>query len=83
MEASPIAHVSKTSAPFLFLHGDSDTTIPMQQSLEMQKALQSVGVHAEFYPVKNGKHGFINFLEYLEPVNRQMEGFLDSVFGRK
>ena len=31
--ASPIAHVSLSSAPVLLLHGDADETVPDQQSV--------------------------------------------------
>lgn len=83
MEASPVAHVSATSAPFLFLHGDSDTTMPIEQSTEMQHTLEAVGVRAELYIAKGGNHGFFNYEPYYQPSLERMEQFLDSVFGKQ
>jgi pectinesterase len=83
MEASPVAHVSATSAPFLFLHGTADNTLPYQQSLEMQSALQAVGVRAELYSAKDADHGFFNTPAFYQPSLERMEQFLDSVFGKK
>lgn len=80
MEASPVAHVCRNSPPFLICHGTTDPIVPYQQALEMQKALQSVGVRAELYSVKGAGHGFILFVPYYEPTLRRMERFLRSVF---
>ena len=82
VEASPVAHVSKTSPPFLILHGTGDTTVPYQQALEMQKALQAVGVRAELYTAEGAEHGFFNRPPYYEPTLLRMEQFLRSVFGK-
>jgi pectinesterase len=81
VEASPVAHVSATSAPFLILHGTGDTTVPYTQALEMQKALQSVGVTAELFSAKDANHGFFQQPRYFEPTVQRMEEFLRSVFG--
>lgn len=82
MEASPVAHVSAASAPFLFLHGTADKTMPYEQSLEMMKALQSVGVRAELYSAKDADHGFFNFAPFYQPSIERVEQFLNSVFGK-
>ena len=79
VEAAPIAHVSATSAPFLFLHGTADTTLPFSQSVEMQKALQAVGVRAELYSAQDANHGFFNSAPFYEPTLKRMQEFLDSV----
>jgi arylsulfatase A len=83
MEASPVAHVSATAAPFLFLHATGDTTMPYAQSLEMQSALQAVGVRAEIYSVKDANHGFFNFEPYYQSSIERVEQFLDSVFSKE
>jgi dipeptidyl aminopeptidase/acylaminoacyl peptidase len=81
VEASPVAHVSATSAPFLILHGTGDTSVPYTQALEMQKALQSVGVTAELFSANGANHGFFQQPKYYEPTVQRMEQFLRSVFG--
>jgi dipeptidyl aminopeptidase/acylaminoacyl peptidase len=80
--ASPVAHVSATSAPFLFLHGTADKTMPYEQSLEMESALQAVGIRAELYSAKDADHGFFNFAPYYQPSIERVEQFLDSVFDK-
>jgi len=79
MEASPVAHVSTTSPPFLFLHGTADTTLPFSQSTEMQEALLAVGVRAELYRAEGANHGFFNTPPFYEPALKRMQQFLDGI----
>jgi dipeptidyl aminopeptidase/acylaminoacyl peptidase len=37
-DASPVAHVSRASAPLLLIHGDADTTVPFEQAEVMVAA---------------------------------------------
>ena len=54
---SPINYVNKFSPPTLIIHGDTDPTVPYQQSVELYKKFQSVGVKSEFITVPGGLHG--------------------------
>jgi acetyl esterase/lipase len=54
--ASPIAYVSKDCPPFLIMHGDADTVVPLGQSEELYQALKSAGVDVEFIIVKHADH---------------------------
>lgn len=56
-EASPLHHVSSSSAPFLLIHGDQDATVPFDQSERMLMALNKAGVTAELMPIPDGGHG--------------------------
>lgn len=73
--ATPITHVSARSAAFLFLHGNADTTVPMQQSLDMQARLKAAGVVAEFFPAEGAAHGFFNRPPWFEPTLQRMAEF--------
>jgi acetyl esterase/lipase len=42
--ASPVAHVSKSSAPFLIVHGTRDENVPIAQSEELADRLRAAGV---------------------------------------
>lgn len=55
--ASPITHVSSSSPPVLLLHGDSDATVPFEQSVAMEGALRRVNVPVKLVRVAGGKHG--------------------------
>jgi acetyl esterase/lipase len=54
---SPITHVNATSAPTLFLHGDADDLVPLQQSEVMAASLQKAGVPAKLIVWEGVKHG--------------------------
>jgi len=55
--ASPINHVTASTAPFLLLHGDADQTVPFKQSEMMEEALRKVNVPVKLIRVPNGGHG--------------------------
>ena len=55
--ASPVYFVDKDSAPFLILHGDKDGTVPLQQSGELNAALQKAGVESTLKVVAGAGHG--------------------------
>jgi acetyl esterase/lipase len=73
--ATPVTHVSKKSAPTLFLHGTADTLVPYQQSVDMMEKLKAAGVHAEIFTGEGGKHGFFNKPPFYEPATKRMEEF--------
>ena len=56
--ASPMTYVRKNLPPILTLHGDSDQTVPYQHGVNLTKALNKAGAHAELITVLNGRHGF-------------------------
>jgi acetyl esterase/lipase len=55
--ASPLTHVSSTAPPVLLLHGDSDDTVPFDQSVAMEGALRRVNVPVTLVRVAGGEHG--------------------------
>jgi acetyl esterase/lipase len=54
----PIRNVTKEYPPTLLLHGDKDTDVPHQQSVDMAAELKKHGVVHDFISIKNGGHGF-------------------------
>lgn len=76
-DATPITHVSKHSPPFLFLHGDADTTVPIAQSQKMLDTLKAAGVRAEILVAPGAAHGFFNRPPWFEPTLRRMAEFFD------
>jgi acetyl esterase/lipase len=55
--ASPIAHVTPSSPPFLLLHSTADMTVPVEHSIWMQAALWDAGVPATKILIDGGAHG--------------------------
>jgi acetyl esterase/lipase len=54
----PAANVSPAYPPALLLHGDQDTDVPYEQSLEMARALERGGIQHELVTVQGAGHGF-------------------------
>jgi len=59
VEASPITHVTADDPPFLLIHGDQDTVVPVEQSQLMYDRLMQTNVPAQLVIVKNADHSFI------------------------
>ncbi len=55
--ANPITYITKDDPPFLILHGDNDTTVPINQSELLAEELKKAGVDVAFQPVKGAGHG--------------------------
>ena len=54
---SPISYLTKNSPPIFIVHGDADPTVPYQQSVDLYKKLQDLGVKSQFMTVEGGLHG--------------------------
>jgi dipeptidyl aminopeptidase/acylaminoacyl peptidase len=79
--ASASTHISKDDPPFLLIHGDKDTTVPLSESTEFQKKLKAAGVACELITVTNGGHGLnsragAEVSPTLEAVDAKLEAFL-------
>ena len=55
---SPIHVAEQIQAPVLLIHGDRDTEVPTEQSLEMRDALQKANRHVELLIIGGGNHRF-------------------------
>lgn len=75
--ASPIYHVSAHSTPFLIWHGDADTNVPYQQSVEMVEKLRGVGVSAEIFIAPGAGHGYFNLSPWFDPALKRMDEFFE------
>jgi len=56
--ASPVNHVTEEAPPFLILHGDGDSLVPLEQSRTLYERLTEHGARAELVVVQGGGHGF-------------------------
>jgi len=54
----PVRNVTKDYPPTLLLHGDADTDVPFEQSVDMAKELERHGVQYEFIALAGLGHGF-------------------------
>ncbi|MEV5517273.1 prolyl oligopeptidase family serine peptidase, partial [Streptomyces flaveolus] len=79
-EASPVARVTPGAPPFLILHGDKDTVIPVTQGQALASALEAVGAAADFRTVAGADHLWIGAAE--ADVERCFASSLDFVRSR-
>ena len=54
---NPITYIDKDDPPFLIIHGDSDPTVPVNQSEALHEALQAAGVASQLKILKGARHG--------------------------
>lgn len=71
--ASPISHVSETSAPFLHLHGRHDREVMVSQARRMHATLRASGTESELVEL-DGDH-FINETHQAEVEHRLLAFF--------
>jgi alpha-L-fucosidase 2 len=78
-ETSPITYVSKDAPPFLEILGDQDEYIPFSEAINLQTALQKVGVQCDIIRIPGGKHGTggWNRLPEVPDWERQMTAWLN------
>ncbi len=56
-EASPLSHVSATSAPFYIIHGTADKLVGVNQSRRLAAALEKAGVEVKLDVLEGLGHG--------------------------
>ena len=66
VERSPLFNADKINTPLLLLHGDSDTNVPIGESIQMYNALKILGKEVEFISVKGENHGIVDYEKRLK-----------------
>ncbi len=75
--ASPVTHLDKNDPPLLLIHGDADPQMPPQQSQELAKAYESLGLPVTLIMLPGSLHGGVEF--YDEERTAIVAKFLDKV----
>jgi len=75
--ASPVAHLDKKDPPLLLIHGDADPQMPPQQSQELAKAYEALGLPVTLIVMPGSKHGGKEF--YDDERTAIVAKFLDKV----
>ncbi len=75
---SPIYIVKKDSPPIFIVHGDADPTVPIQQSYDLKKRLDELGVKNEMMIIGGGLHGKFTSEQNTE-VNERILAFIYSL----
>lgn len=63
IQISPARLVKSPTIPFLFIHGDADPLVPLQQSQKMVEAIKAAGGSAELIVKKGGGHPWFTIAE--------------------
>lgn len=66
VDRSPLFNAHKINTPILLLHGDSDTNVPVGESIQMYNALKILGKDVEFITVKGENHGIVDYEKRLK-----------------
>jgi len=56
-DVSPITFVSHDDPPIMQVHGDADTTVPIEHARNLHERLKSAGVKTELVVIKGANHG--------------------------
>jgi acetyl esterase/lipase len=79
-QANPLTFITKNDPPFLIMHGDKDTLVPLAQSQMLAGALKAAGVacHLEVLPGAGHGNGFNK-----PEVAKMVAEFFDKQLGKK
>jgi dipeptidyl aminopeptidase/acylaminoacyl peptidase len=81
-ENSPLKYVSRVKTPTIFFVGKDDPRVPMPQSVEMYRALKSLGVPTHLYVAPREGHGWQELRHQLAKFNLEMAWFDRYALGR-
>ena len=57
-QATPLSYINADDPPFLIMHGEADSMVPIEQSALLADALQAAGVDVTFIRLPNAGHGY-------------------------
>lgn len=75
---SPVSYLKKDIPPVFILHGDADSSVPYQQSVDLHQKLEALGVRNEFMTIPGGGHGKFD-KETNANINKSIMNFLMSI----
>ena len=74
--ANPITYVTKDAPPFLVVHGEQDTLVPLHQSELLYEALTKAQADVTFYKIAGAGHSGSIF--YTEMMQAAVQAFFDK-----
>lgn len=77
---SPAKHAADVRAPILLIHADKDVTVPINQSLEEQKALLAGGKNVQLVMIDGDDH-YLSVSSSRIEVLKQIDAFLAAHLG--
>jgi acetyl esterase/lipase len=78
--ATPSKYIGKTFAPFIFIHGTADTTVPLTSSLDFFGKLNAATVPTSITTIQGAAHAFDNAaLDAVEVMAHSIDLFVDRL----
>jgi acetyl esterase/lipase len=81
--ASPVTHVTSSSAPMLLVHGDADAIVPYAMAETMREAMEKAGAEVKLIRLPGGSHNFAgeadgrtDWPDFFSEAVRWMDGHL-------
>ena len=79
LSAPPIRYISSQTPPALLVHGDADTTVPIEVGRQFHERLAAAGVPSEFVTYPGAGHADILFRALTEQPPRLLNDIVDFV----
>lgn len=76
LKSSPVADLSKWTAPVLFVHGDDDRNVQFQQTTDLATKLRERNVPVEILVLPDEIHGFLRYESWTR-VYKAAQDFFD------
>lgn len=76
--ASPVTYLDRNDPPTLILHGTSDSLVPVSQSDDLKKSLDSLGIPCTYYRLPLWPHS----MDIVQRVNGFCQEKMEEFFGR-
>ena len=83
-KVSPLFRIHKDAPPFLIIHGDRDTLVPVEEAREFSRELREISVSSVTYAeISGAQHAFDMFPSIRsEHVNHGIEKFLAIIYSQ-
>jgi acetyl esterase/lipase len=78
--ASPVYSVTSAAPPFLILHGELDSAVPVTQAHELHQALINTGASSTLVIVKNANHNFKPTGGPINPTREKISNLMADFF---
>lgn len=72
-DRSPINYAQQLSAPVIFLHGEIDQVVPINQAMMMYDALRTQGISTCLFVFQNEDHGFRQALHIRQALEAELQ----------
>ncbi len=72
----PLYNISPDYPPTLLVHGEADTNVPFQQSVDLAEELSRCGVSHKMITIPDGVHGFETKMASDPNVGESFQGIL-------